>query len=140
MIKLKVLFLCTQNSARSQMAEGLLRAMYGGRYEAFSAGTNPSSVNPFAVQVMAGAGIDISKHRSKSVDEFLGTPMDYVVTVCDNARKNCPFFPGARNTLHKSFDDPARYSGSDEAVRGEFRRVRDDIRQWLEKEFGAAGK
>ncbi|MEN6313283.1 MAG: arsenate reductase ArsC [Clostridiaceae bacterium] len=131
--KKKVLFICTQNSARSQMAEGLLRAMYGDRYEVFSAGTNPFRVNPFAIEAMKKAGIDISNHRSKSIDEFTEMDIDYAVTVCDNARETCPYFPGAKNLLHHSFSDPAVATGSDENILAEFERVRDEIRIWLEE-------
>jgi len=133
MDKKKVLFICTQNSARSQMAEGLLRAMHGDRYEVFSAGTNPFRVNPFAIQAMQKAGIDISSHRSKSIDEFTEMDIDYAVTVCDNAQENCPYFPGAKVLLHHSFSDPAAVTGNDDEILAEFERVRDEIRVWLEE-------
>jgi len=106
-MKSRILFLCTGNSARSQMAEGLLRHMAGDRFEVFSAGTRPSGLNPNAVQAMAEVGIDISGHRSKHVDEFAGHQFDYVFTVCDNAKETCPFFPGGGKRLHQSFEDPA---------------------------------
>ena len=109
--KQKVLFICTHNSARSQMAEGLLNALYGDRYEAYSAGTQPTEVNPYAIKVMAEMGIDISKHRSKSVEEFRGKKFDYVVTVCDHAKETCPFFPGGEKYLHQGFKDPSDLRG-----------------------------
>jgi arsenate reductase len=134
--KEKVLFICTHNSARSQMAEGLLRTLYGDRYEAYSAGTQPSKVNPYAVKVMAEIGIDISKHRSKGVEEFLGMEFDYVFTVCDRAKNTCPFFPGAKRYVHQSFDDPAEFRGDKEESLTVFRRVRDEIKSWIEITFG----
>ena len=126
----RVLVLCTGNSARSQMAEGLLRHMAGDRFEVFSAGTKPVGLNPNAVKVMAELGIDISKHRSKSIDEFAGRHFDYVITVCDNAKESCPFFPGGGERIHHSFLDPAATSA--EAQLAQFRRVRDEIKSWLE--------
>ncbi|MCF6191545.1 MAG: arsenate reductase ArsC [Candidatus Hydrothermae bacterium] len=133
--KQTVLFLCTHNSARSQMAEGLLRTLFGDRYEAYSAGTEPSRVHPCAIQVMAEIGIDISRHRSKSVEAFRGKEFDSVITVCDHARETCPFFPGARRYLHAGFSDPSRVEGDEEAVLQAFREVRDAIRAWLEDTF-----
>lgn len=123
----RVLILCTGNSARSQMAEGLLRSAGGDRFEVYSAGTHPSVVNPLAVEAMRERGIDISNHRSKSVDEFAGEQFDYVITVCDNANENCPVFPGQTRRIHWSFDDPAAASGSSEERLAVFRRVRDEI-------------
>jgi arsenate reductase len=105
-MKTNVLFICTHNAARSQMAEGYLRARYGDWFEAFSAGTEVSTISPYAVRVMLEIGIDISQQRSKSLDEFDGKKMDIVVTVCDNVKAACPFFPGAKKTLHMSFRDP----------------------------------
>jgi arsenate reductase len=122
-----VLILCTGNSARSQMAEGLLRHEGGDRFEVFSAGTKPSRVRPEAIEAMAEIGIDISKHRSKSVDEFVGQDLDYVITVCNNAKETCPVFPGATRRLHWPFDDPAAVEGSDAVRRAAFRRIRDQI-------------
>ncbi|HSB17402.1 MAG TPA: arsenate reductase ArsC [Bryobacteraceae bacterium] len=122
-----MLILCTGNSARSQMAEGLLRHLAGGRYEVFSAGTHPSFVRTEAIAAMHELGIDISGHRSKSVDEFRLQAFDYVITVCDNARESCPVFPGNARRIHWSFEDPAAAVG-DQAVRLEaFRRIRDQI-------------
>jgi arsenate reductase len=132
----KVLFICTHNSARSQMAEGLLRTLYGVEYEAFSGGTQPSEVNPHAVRVMAEMGIDISAHRSKHVKEFLGVTFDSVVTVCDKAKESCPFFPGAKEYIHQSFADPATCTGTEEEILDCFRRSRDEIKGWIEKTFG----
>lgn len=126
-MKPKVLFLCTGNSARSQMAEGLLRHLGGGRFEAASAGTRPAGLNPLAVRAMSEIGIDISHHRSKSVEEFAGHGIDWLITVCDAAREACPVFPGARSTLHWSIDDPAAAQGSEEERLAVFRRARDEI-------------
>ena len=136
MDKKKVLFICTQNSARSQMAEGLLRSMYGDRFEVFSAGTNPWRVNPFAIEAMKKAGVDISSHRSKSIDEFMEVEIDYAVTVCDNAKESCPYFPEAKVLLHHSFSDPAALMGGDEEILAEFERVCDEIRVWIEEAIG----
>ncbi|MGA2574997.1 MAG: arsenate reductase ArsC [Bryobacteraceae bacterium] len=127
----RVLILCTGNSARSQMAEGLLRDHAGGRFEVFSAGTRPSRVRPEAIAVMRELGIDISGHRSKSVEEFAGQPFDYVLTVCDNARESCPIFPGKAAMIHRSFADPAALEGGEEERLALFRRVRDEMRQYL---------
>jgi len=130
----RVLILCNGNSARSQMAEGLLRHLgndAGDRFEVESAGTRPSRVRPEAIAVMRELGIDISGHRSKSVDEFAGQRFDYVLTVCDNARETCPIYPGHTNRLHHSFDDPAAVEASEEARLAAFRRVRDEIRDYL---------
>jgi arsenate reductase len=138
--KKRVLILCTGNSARSQMAEGLLRRMAGDRFEVWSAGVEPSLVRPQAIEAMREIGIDISGHRSKSVDEFAEEEFDYVITVCDNARDQCPVFPGKVERIHWSFEDPAAARG-DEATRlGVFRRVRDEIesrlRQFIENQGG----
>src|SRR5258708_22561270 len=129
--KKRVLILCTGNSARSQMAEGLLRHDAGDRFEVESAGTKPSQVRPEAIAVMNEVGIDISGHRSKSVDEFAGRSFDYVLTVCDSAKESCPIFPGDGTRLHHSFEDPAAVTGSDEDRLAAFRKVRDQIRQHL---------
>jgi arsenate reductase len=127
----RVLILCTGNSARSQMAEGLLRHEAGDRFEVFSAGTQPSHVRAEAVTVMREIGVDLTSHRSKHVDEFLGQPFDYVLTVCDHAREVCPIFPGATRTLHHAFDDPAAVEGSEDTRLNAFRRVRDELRGYL---------
>lgn len=130
--KRRVLILCTGNSARSQMAEGLLRHDAGERFEVESAGTKASSVRPEAIAAMREMGIDISGQRSKNVDEFEGQRFDYVVTVCDNARETCPAFFGAAKRLHQSFEDPpAPGLGSDEETLNIFRRVRDELRDYL---------
>ena len=129
MKKERVLILCTGNSARSQMAEGLLRHVAGDRFEVFSAGTKPVGLNPNAINALAEVGIDISKHRSKSVDEFLGQQFDYIITVCDNAKESCPIFPGNGRRVHHSFEDPA--TASPEQQPAQFRKVRDQIRLWL---------
>ena len=125
----RVLVLCTGNSARSQMGEGLFRKEGGKSYEVFSAGTRPSQVRPEAIAVMREIGIDLSGHRSKSVEEFTGQFFDYVVTVCDNARDNCPVFPGAGERIHWSFEDPATAQGSEEERLTAFRRIRDQIHE-----------
>ncbi len=131
--KQRVLILCTGNSARSQMAEGLLRHIAGDRFEVLSAGTIASFVRPQAIAVMNETGIDISNHRSKSLEEFLDTPFDFVITVCDKANKSCPIFPGPAKRIHWSFDDPAAAVGAEEEIKNEFRRVRDEIREKLEE-------
>jgi arsenate reductase len=124
----RILVLCTGNSARSQMGEGLFREAGRGAYEVESAGTKATRVRPEAITVMKELGIDISDHRSKSVDEFTGQPFDYVVTVCDNARDHCPVFPGRAERIHWSFEDPAAVEGSEEQRLAAFRRIRDEIR------------
>ena len=136
-MKKRVLILCTGNSCRSQMAEGVLRHYGSSRYEVFSAGTKPSQVNPVAIQVMKEIGIDISKHRSKHVDEFKGLTFDYVITVSDNAKESCPFFPGNTKRLHWEFPDPPHGEAVTESVIEEFRKVRDMIHT---KFKSAAGK
>jgi arsenate reductase (thioredoxin) len=125
--KKRVLILCTGNSARSQMAEGLLRDEGGDCFEVFSAGTKPSTVRPEAISVMKEIGIDISGHRSKSVDEFIGQPLDFVITVCDNAKESCPVFPGATKRLHWPFEDPAAKQGTEAERLADFRRIRDQV-------------
>ena len=137
MEKTRVLFICTHNSARSQMAEGLMNALYGDRFQAFSAGAEATAVRPAAIKVMAEIGIDISSHRSKSIDEFMDQRFDHVVMVCDNAARDCPFFPGGRDTIHHAFKDPAACEGMEEEILDCFRLCRDDIRRWIEETFGA---
>jgi len=127
----RVLILCTGNSARSQMAEGLLAHDAADRFEVESAGTKPGSVRSEAITVMKELGIDISNHRSKHVDEFQGQQFDYVLTVCDNARESCPFFPGNSKRLHRAFDDPAAVEGTEQERLAVFRRVRNEIRDYL---------
>lgn len=134
--KVRVLILCTGNSARSQMAEGILRHDGGGEFEVESAGVNPSRVRPEAVEAMREIDIAISSHRSKSADEFVGREFDYIITVCDNARETCPVFPGRAERIHRSFDDPPAPGASDPATTmAIFRRVRDEIRAWMLEEF-----
>lgn len=124
----KVLFLCTGNSARSQMAEGFLRHMAEDRFKVYSAGVKPTAVNPLAIKVMAEIGIDISKHRSKSVMEFIDQSFDYVVTVCGNAQKTCPVFPGEHEKVHWDIEDPVAYEGNKEDKLKVFRKIRDEIK------------
>ena len=130
-MKKRVLILCTGNSARSQMAEGLLRQVAGDRFEVESAGTRPSRLRPEAIAVLKELGIDISGHRSKHVDEFKGQSFDYVLTVCDNAKESCPVFPGHAKRIHNAFEDPAALQGSEEERLALFRRVRNEIRDYL---------
>lgn len=129
--KQRVLILCTGNSARSQMAEGLLRHMASDRFDVSSAGTEPSHVRPEAITAMRELGIDIVSHRSKSVDEFLGSEFDYIITVCDKARESCPVFPGGAERIHWSFDDPAAVRGDENIRLDAFRSIRDHIRERL---------
>ncbi len=131
----RILFLCTHNSARSQMAEGLLRHLAGNRYEVYSAGTEATSVRPEAIAAMAELGVYISGQESKTLDRFLSESFDHVVTVCDDANEACPVFPGAKNRLHWSFRDPSRATGSDAERLEVFRRVRDEIRGRIESEL-----
>ena len=135
MSKKRLLVLCTGNSARSQMGEGLFRHIGGERWEVHSAGTRPSLVRPEAIAVMKELGIDLTGHRSKSVEEFTGQFFDYVVTVCDNARDNCPVFPSNATRIHWSFDDPAAVQGTEEVRLAAFRRIRDQIRDRVEEFF-----
>ena len=138
MEKKRVLILCTGNSARSQMAEGLLRHDAGERFEVESAGTRPGIVRPEAIAVMRELGIDIASHRSKHVEEFEGQRFDYVITVCDNARESCPVFFGPAKRLHQSFDDPAALNSSGKEQLTLFRRVRDELRVYLAEFAGNA--
>ncbi len=135
MPKKKVLFICTHNSARSQMAEGILKALYGDQYEVYSAGTHPAGVNSHAIKVMAEMGIDISQHQSKSIQQFKGIQFDYLVTVCDKAKETCPFFPGAKKLIHKGFQDPSQLDGSPAKVLEQFRRIRNEIKDWIKEIF-----
>jgi arsenate reductase len=137
-MKKRVLILCIGNSARSQMAEGLLRTLTNGQMEVFSAGTKPSQVNPLAVQVMAERGIDIGQQRSKHLDEYLQQSFDYVITVCDEAAETCPVFPGPAKRIHWNFPDPAAAQGTEDEKRSAFRQVRQSLeatlREWLSDE------
>jgi arsenate reductase (thioredoxin) len=130
----RVLILCTGNSARSQMAEGTLRNIAGGAFEVESAGVEPSSVRPEAIEAMEEIGIDISKHRSKSVDEFIGKDFDFIITVCDNAEETCPVFPGKAVRIHHNFEDPPAAGATDTATAlAKFREVRDEILEYLKQ-------
>jgi len=137
MDKQRVLFLCTGNSARSQMAEAFLRKYGGERFEAFSAGLEPKAINPLTIQVMSEAGIDVSSQRSKGINEFLGKVLfQYLITVCDDAEKNCStVWPGVNQRRHWSFEDPAKFEGTDEQKLAKFRQVRDlidaKVKAWL---------
>ena len=131
----KILILCTGNSARSQMAEGLLKYICQNKYEVFSAGTKPSIVRPEAIKVLREIGIDITNNRSKSVDEFVNQEIDYVFTVCDNAKENCPYFPAKTKLIHHSFVDPAEIEGDEGTRLAAFRQVRDEIKKYLENDF-----
>jgi arsenate reductase (thioredoxin) len=127
----KVLFLCTHNSCRSQMAEGIVNHDLGGRFQAHSAGTMATSVNPMAIRVLAEIGIDISQHHSKTLDQFAGESFDHVITLCGSANEQCPLFFGGVRRVHIGFDDPSQGTGSPEEMLAEFRRVRDEIRTRL---------
>ncbi|MCD9188660.1 MAG: arsenate reductase ArsC [Pyrinomonadaceae bacterium] len=133
--KKKILILCTGNSARSQMAEGLLKHITQNAYEINSAGTKPSFVRPEAIKALSEIGIDISNNRSKSVEEFVNEEIDYVLTVCDNAKENCPYFPAKTKIIHYSFADPAETEGNKETRLASFRKVRDEIREYFETDF-----
>jgi arsenate reductase (thioredoxin) len=131
----KVLFLCTHNSARSQIAEGLLRCLAGDRFEVHSAGTEAMYVRSQAISSMAEVGVDISRQESKTLERYLGETFEYVITVCDAANEACPVFPGAENRLHWSFEDPSQATGTEEERLEVFRAVRDEIRERIEKEL-----
>lgn len=125
----RVLFLCTHNSCRSQIAEALVNHYLGDRFEAYSAGTEKTRVNPQAVQILAELGIDISHHRSKTLDEFADESFDHVITLCGSANEQCPLFFGGVERVHIGFDDPSRSTGTNEEIMQEFRRVRDEIKE-----------
>lgn len=133
--KKRVIFICTHNSARSQVAEGYLRAKYNDRYEVYSAGTELTQVNPYVVRVMKEIGINISHHTSKTMTQFLDKKMDLIVTVCDNAKENCPIFPGGGQIIHKGFQDPGLLQGTEKEKLNAFREVRDGIISWIDSEF-----
>jgi len=137
-MKQRILFLCTHNSCRSQMAEGLANYYLGDRCDAFSAGTEATRVNPLAARVLLELGIDTSLHRSKTLAEFEGQNFDHVVTLCGDANETCPLFIGGTQRIHHGFDDPSRLKGNDEEVLPEFRRVRDEIKEWIVHYFGGA--
>ena len=132
----KILFLCTHNSCRSQMAEGLANYFLGDRFQAFSAGTEATRVNPLAIKVLAELGIDISGQHSKTMDEFEGEVFDHVVTLCGDANEKCPLFIGGVQRVHKGFADPSRLEGGADDVVPQFRQVRDEIKEWLMNYFG----
>jgi arsenate reductase (thioredoxin) len=134
-LKEKVLIICNHNSARSQIAEGLLKSLYGRYYEVYSAGIDPTTVNPYAIKVMAEIGVNISNNQSKSLKEFEGLEFDYVVTVCGGEGPACPFFSGGKLFLHESFEDPAKVDSTDHEKTDAFRRTRDEIKVWIEKTF-----
>ncbi|MEO0293015.1 MAG: arsenate reductase ArsC [candidate division WOR-3 bacterium] len=133
-MKKKILFLCTHNSARSQIAEGLLRNLCGEKYEVFSAGTSPTIVSPEAIEVMKEIGIDISTHYSKDIKNFIGEDFEYVITLCGGNSKNCPFFPTKGISFHKEFEDPLSFPPGEERMK-KFREVRDKIKEWIEEFF-----
>jgi len=135
--KSRVLFVCAHNSARSQMAEAILRHLFGEKYESYSAGTEPNMVHPFAIKVMEEIGIDISRQRSKGIDEFTEMRFDVIATVCDQAKENCPYIPGAKSYLHMGFPDPSSAPGNYEQRLDEFRKIRDAIRDWIAKTFSS---
>ena len=134
-MKKTILFICVHNSARSQIAEGLINSLYADRFEAVSGGTTATRVHPGAIKAMAEIGIDISGHRSKSIDEFEGRPFDYVVMVCDEKQTDCPFFSGGKDYIHHAFDDPAACTGTDDEVLACFRRTREEIKKWIDEEL-----
>jgi arsenate reductase len=137
-MKQRILFLCTHNSCRSQMAEGLVNHYLCERFQAFSAGTEATRVNPLAARVLAELGIDTASLRSKTMDEFSGQPFDHVVTLCGDANEKCPLFFGGVERIHRGFEDPSRLKGSEEEVLPEFRRVRDEIKNWIMHYFRGA--
>ena len=139
-MKHRVLFICTHNSARSQIAEGLLRQLGSDRFEVFSAGTEATFVRPLAIKAMAELGIDISKQQSKKLDRYLDEPFDDVITVCDTAAETCPIFPGAAHRRHWSFEDPSKATGSEDEQLAVYRRVRDEIRSRIEQELLKEGQ
>jgi len=134
--KKRVIFVCTHNSARSQMAEGLLRHLAGDRYEVHSAGTQSTRVNPLAIKAMAEKGIDISQHTSDHIDKYMGVEFDYVITVCDNAKESCPYFPTNKTKWHWSFEDPSTATGTEEEKLARFREIREQIEKRLQTLIG----
>ena len=132
-MKRRMLIICTGNSCRSQMAEGLVRYLSKGTMDVFSAGTHPSRVHPMAIRVMSEIGVDISHHTSKSINKFIGEEFDYVITVCDYAKAACPIFPGARNQQHIPFEDPVTFHGDEEQQLERFRQIRDQIKNRMEE-------
>jgi arsenate reductase len=133
MAKESILFICVHNSARSQMAEGIFRYYYGEKCNVYSAGSDPRGIHPVSVQVMAEIGIDISKHKSKSLEGFKGQEMDYVVTVCGDGQDICPFFAGGKKYIHHPFEDPSAFEGTKQDKIEQFKEVRDELKRWLEQ-------
>jgi len=133
--KMKVLFVCTHNSARSQMAEGIANTFHSDLLTAYSTGSNPTVVNPLSVVVCSEIGADISEYYSKGCNELVGLDFDYIITVCDNAKEACPNFTGDGKRIHKSFDDPSGFKGSENEKLAHFRKVRDEIREWIAADF-----
>ena len=134
--KKSILFICIHNAARSQMAEAILNKLYGDRYTAFSAGTDPTQIDHFVVLVMKEIDIDISNYRSKGLNIFKDSTLDYVITLCNQAKESCQYFPGGNLHLHRGFPDPSEFKGKPEDVINGYRRIRDEIKNWIEKEFG----
>ena len=134
--KKSVLFVCTHNAVRSQMAEAFLNKMYGARYSAFSAGSDPTQIDPLVRAVMNEVGIDVNGNKPKGLNVFQDYYFDYVVTVCDQANEACPYFPAGNIRIHKSFSDPSKFQGWHDDVIKEYRKIRDEIKNWIEKEFG----
>jgi arsenate reductase len=132
----RMLFLCTHNSVRSQIAEAFLRVLFGDRYDVWSAGTKPTEVNPFAIMVMAEEGIELSSHYAKSVHSYTDYEFDSVVTMCSNIYQSCPYFNGAKNYIHEEFADPSLFQGTEQDIINQFRKVRDEIKAWIIQTFG----
>lgn len=139
-MKKRILAICAHNSARSQIAEAFINTYFSDKYEAFSAGIHPGSLNAFVVEAMKEIGIDISRNRTKSVDEFKGERFDYIVTVCDEAKEACPYFPGGAQYIHKSFEDPSSFIGNHDEILERVRKVREEIKEWVINTFGLEGK
>ncbi len=135
MDKQTILFICTHNSARSQIAEGVVKALFKEHYDAYSGGTEPGEINPYVIKVMQEIGIDISDHYAKNIKEFMDRKIDYVVTVCDQAKGSCPSFPGGKTYIHKGFPDSSQFAGTEEEILEQTRRIRDMIKSWIVKTF-----
>lgn len=135
MEKKKILFVCTHNANRSQIAEGLMRQILGNKYNVYSAGSRPSVVNPNSIKVLNESGIDTSDHSSKKFDGLMNISFDYVVTLCGSGEKKCPIFPGAKKYIHAPFDDPSIVKGSNDEIVTAYRKTRDQIKQWIEETF-----
>ncbi|MBN1622250.1 MAG: arsenate reductase ArsC [Endomicrobiales bacterium] len=131
----KIIFICTHNANRSQMAEAIMRSLYGNVFEVYSAGTRPTKINPITINVLKDIGIDASNQRPKHINEFKNIKFDYVITLCNTGKEDCPFVAGATKYIHKAFDDPSELKGSDEELLSGFKRVRDEIKDWLQEEL-----